>query len=167
MSGGQSSGRKASTGRTAFALFVGGVAAAFPLLLIVYFLKGADLVAVPQVQNPTSQNYVDAIGHVASTSESLITIALTILGANVIWFLKGSQTQPIRHVAMYVAFVGCVVSIYFGVKLGYSVGLTLSGAEPDIDPLLKLLRNQALFALLSGLLLTGVVVFTSLTREGS
>jgi hypothetical protein len=68
---------------------------------------------------------------------------------------------------MYVAFVGCVVSIYFGVKLGYSVGLTLSGAEPDIDPLLKLLRNQALFALLSGLLLTGVVVFTSLTREGS
>lgn len=166
MGGGQSA-RKYSVARRLGALLVAALAAAFPLILILYALKGFDLVAVPTVQTPTSGSYRDAIAHVVSTSGSLLTIGLTILAADVVWFLRSSSSQPIRHLGLYAVFTACITSIYFGIKLGYSAGVTLSGTEPEIKPLLSLLRNQALLALIAGLLLTGIVVFSSLVREDS
>jgi len=165
MGGGRST-QNLTAWRRSVAIIVAVVAAGIPLFLILGVLKSSESVSVPRVQTPAAETYKDAIAHVVSTSGSLITIVLTILAANVVWFLRSSKPQPIRHVAMYVVFTGCIISLYFGVKLGYSAGLTLSGSEPEINPLLALLQNQALLALASGLLLTAVVVFSSFTREG-
>lgn len=167
MVGGNPTASRRSGRRNEVVVLLACLAALFPFLLIVYVLSGFDLVEIPHVQIPTSQNYADAIGRVASTSDSLVTIALTILGADVIWFLRDQQAHLIRHIGMYVVFLGCVTSIYLGTKLGYSAALTLSGVEPDIRPLLSLLRSESLLVLLSGLLLTGIVIFGSLTSEKS
>ena len=135
-------------------------AALLPLFLILFLLKPADLVYVPHSLNPGSQAYSDAIERAASTSEVLITIALAIAGATVVWYLREAGRSA-RHYLLYAVFVLSLVSMYSGVKLGYSASLTLASDEPDLMPLLALLRLQALLSLTGGLLLTGIVVFCS------
>jgi hypothetical protein len=137
-------------------------AAAFlPLVLILFLLKPTDLVYVPHYLAPSSQNYSTAIERASSTSESLITITLAILGASAVWYLR-DRGRSVRHYLLYAVFVLALVSIYSGIKLGYSASMTLATGEPDLFPLLSLLKLQASLSLAAGLLLSGVVVFGSL-----
>jgi hypothetical protein len=137
-----------------------------PLFLILFLLKPTDLVSAPQALNPGSQGYSDAIQRAASASEALITIALAISGATAVWYLRDAGRSA-RHYLLYAVFVLSLVSIYSGIKLDYSASLTLAGNEPDLLPLLALLRLQSLLSLSAGLLLTGVVVFSSAETKGS
>lgn len=154
--------KKISPVRRSSALLFAGLSIVIPYLWIVYFLKGSDLILTPRSLDPASEGYRVGIERISSTSDNLITIALAILGANVIWFLRDKRPGRLRHAFVYGIFLGCVTSIYFGIKLGFMAGLTLASNEPDIVPLLQMLTSQALFALFSGLGLSGLVVFHSI-----
>jgi len=137
-------------------------AALLPLFLILFVLKPADVVYVPGYLAPNSPNYSAGIQRAVETSESLINISIAIVGAAVFWYLRDRGRSP-RYL-VYAVFVLSLVSIYSGIKLGYSASITLATAEPDLIPLLSLLRLQAILSLSAGLLLSGIVVFASLKK---
>ena len=137
-------------------------AALLPLFLILFVVKPADVVYIPSYLAPNSANYSAGIQRAAQTSDSLINISIAIVGAAVFWYLRDRGRSP-RYL-VYAVFVLSLVSIYSGIKLGYSASITLATAEPDLMPLLSLLRLQAVLSLSAGLLLSGIVVFGSLKK---
>lgn len=139
---------------------VGALASGVPLILILYVLNGSELAALPHSLDPTGEDYSDGISLVSATSGTLVTIALAIIGAEAVWFFKESPRGLMPRILAYSVFLGCLISIYLGVKLSSWAGLTLASSEPDIVPLLGFLEWQALLVLCSGVLLSSLAIFS-------
>jgi hypothetical protein len=139
-------------------LLAGGI----PMFVILYALKGIDIAALPRALTPTGDTYSDGIALVSSTSGTLVTIALAILGAEAVWLVKEAPAGLISRTLAYAVFCACIISLYLGIKVGSWAGLALASSEPNIVPLLGFLEWQALLVLFAGLVLSALALFSFL-----
>ena len=121
------------------------------MALIMFGLKGYELATLPSSLNPTGQSYADGIALVASASSTLVTIALTVLGAEAVWLFKEKPAGKLARSLAYAVFFACIISMYLGIKVSSWSGLTLASSEPNMLPLLSFLEWQALLVLCAGL----------------
>lgn len=141
------------------------VAVAIPLILILFVFNGVELTQQPSALNPTGETYADGISLVAGTSATLVTIGLSIIGAEAVWLFKQRPAGLTVRLLAYAAFLMDLVSIYFGIKIASWSGLALASTDPSILPLLNFLGWQALLVLCAGLLISGLAIFSFLEQE--
>lgn len=137
---------------------VGLLLGAVPVACVLWMRDRTGLIDI-EIIVPGAQ-YPQALAQLGSTSESLVTISLSILAATAyLLFNRWPRLPWYGQLLGYLVFLANVIALYCGARLGYLEAISLAAESPDILPLASLLDTQALFTLLSaGILVTLAVV---------
>jgi hypothetical protein len=115
--------------------------------------------------DPRSPNYPAAVQSLQNTSDLLVTVSMAVLGAIGLLVARLGKSTVTIMVFAAIGFMGSLMSIYFGCRVGFTAALTLAATRVDVMPLLDLLNNQAISALVAGLSLAAIAVLEAFPEK--
>ena len=134
--------------------------AVVPIALVWIVAADISAITIPAAFKPNAEHYPEAIERLESTSQMLVTVTLATLGAA--GFLLMNNRSALNAAAAFAIFGCSVLSLYYATKLGFYAAVSLAADQGDIVRIAPLLDNQAIAALVAGLMMGGMAMISGM-----